>query len=124
MVALTCSAVVPTGPATPNASGSHSDVELVGVELVFPTLGVVVVLLHGDIVVWDATLPHATAEARLLDRDVAGVAEQEKVASKRVPTGTPKQDEHIISLGRIIGDRWVHSFFVRDNARYKHTWIM
>ena len=63
-------------------------------------------------------------QVRLLDRDVAGVAEQEKVASKRVPTGTPKQDEHIISLGRIIGDRWVHSFFVRDNARYKHTWIM
>ena len=74
--------------------GVDSDVELVGVELVFPTLGVVVVLLHGDIVVWDATLPHATAEARLLDRDVAGVAEKQDVARERVRTGTREGTPH------------------------------
>ena len=39
----------------------------------------------------------------------------------------PDRNAHIISLGRIIGDRWVHSFFApndvcdqADNARYKH----
>ena len=64
--------------------GVDSDVELVGGgELVFPTLGVVVVLQHGDIVVWDATIPHATAEARLLDRDVAGVAQWQSSEKSR-----------------------------------------
>jgi len=29
---------------------------------------------------------------------------------------SPKQDEHIISLGRIIGDRWVHSFFAPNDV--------
>ena len=67
-------------PGALTAMRSDVGTHVKGHELVFPSLEIVVALNDGDVIVWDGTFPHCTAEGRIVEPE-----HPEQLADVRTP---------------------------------------